>query len=724
MSFATEIAKDRSHRYTLVRMTPARYVGGDLASEGGGIYGMSFPYPIASIERNGVALTEDAAAPSVNDHWYHDEATGELDVKLASAPDADTNVIVVFYYLFYSSHPVSTYETPTDSATPMRPWEPRLASDPTFNHGISDVFYGVFTVQPSSFDLTNTDNAFQAFLGSDDSLNNKAVDVWIVVNDQVDKAFNGLVKSLSVDPARVTVQVLDEFEKLSQPAFMGDTVYEAIYKVDASGFPDMDPSKDGTPCPFIFGKNRHTWLEQQWTAFNALSDRKWTRYLHPELSASAVCIDYQSFTQGNLNRSWSLCRVPSDGLKTLDFGSITNIMYGRGLGIGYTVGSFHEIHGGIRITHTGHNLEIGDSFSFTHASAAGGATLYAVVMEFVAGDVTICMVGNTNTGVPGTSIDITSAVITGNSAPALCVYDPSVPYGYPLYYGLDFTYTTTATEGGNLRVDIELVSSFEDAGTYEGGAAKVHRELTTVSPDSHTLLYRVTPASAAPTAHGDVVQTILEAAGLAVDSASISGANSDLDADVSMMIPRHDETEYRSYREYLQEILRSTMGIIKVNATDGEAEYFLAEAPSATDEIDDNMILGEPPSVAIDYRDIATEIIASNPNLPSGITAATAVVAANAKAKYLHGVDQKLQMEHALEDISGRIETILAVYAARRAVYKFKVATSLLQATIGDDVTLTTSTLLGGEASRDMKIISLSKSASDVEVEVTDLEGL
>ena len=131
MAFADEIDRSDSHRYALVRLRPARYVSESL-SLSGGVYQMTFPYPVARVERNGTALTEDATTPSTNDHWYYDETTQTLKVKLASAPDSSTNIVCAFYYLFYTSKAegAEAYETPTDSATTVRPWEPRLRAEP------------------------------------------------------------------------------------------------------------------------------------------------------------------------------------------------------------------------------------------------------------------------------------------------------------------------------------------------------------------------------------------------------------------------------------------------------------------------------------------------------------------------------------------------------------------------------------------------------------------
>jgi hypothetical protein len=71
-----------------------------------------------------------------------------------------------------------------------------------------------------------------------------------------------------------------------------------------------------------------------------------------------------------------------------------------------------------------------------------------------------------------------------------------------------------------------------------------------------------------------------------------------------------------------------------------------------------------------------------------------------------------------------RVDDIKNYLASRQAVYSFKTATKLLDANIGDDITLESDIVLGGSGSVNLKIISLEKSANGVQVEATDLLGL
>ena len=125
----TDLSQQASRRFFLVRLTPARNVT-SLLSLVSGLYEYDLSYKISRVTRNGDDLTEVSSAPASNDEWYYDESTGKLQVKLASAPDTDTNVIIAYYRIYYTSERARAL--PDDpivaesSSNPIQDWEPRL----------------------------------------------------------------------------------------------------------------------------------------------------------------------------------------------------------------------------------------------------------------------------------------------------------------------------------------------------------------------------------------------------------------------------------------------------------------------------------------------------------------------------------------------------------------------------------------------------------------------
>ena len=183
MSIASEKIKQNTKRTCLVRITPARFVSSDLAAQGSGIYTMTFSIaPLSKVEREGNVLTK-VATVSNNDEWSHDESTGLFTIKLASAPNGTDNVVIAFYNLFYcDSTGEITYETPTDSSTTKRYWEPRITNSISTRQSFNNIVEGIFSISANSVDIDDSDLHFRStYLGENDSFYKKEVSVWVYI---------------------------------------------------------------------------------------------------------------------------------------------------------------------------------------------------------------------------------------------------------------------------------------------------------------------------------------------------------------------------------------------------------------------------------------------------------------------------------------------------------------------------------------------------------------
>jgi hypothetical protein len=251
MTFATESAKPNSERFTLVKMTPARYVSADMSADGGGVYSIDWTYQINRVERNGTALTETSSTPGTNDYWYWSGTS--LEVKLAAAPSA-TNVIVVFYDLFYTSgqYRITTID-PEDSGTDEVHWEPRLTQAPKVKQSVSGMLNGVLSSAITAVKLVNTDREFQNYLTSKDSFYEKVVKCWVCVNgvENIQKMFEGRIKRIDISGDEITFTLYDIFSLLDQPCLMGDSANEAYFLKESGSFPNVAASNAGNPVPYI-----------------------------------------------------------------------------------------------------------------------------------------------------------------------------------------------------------------------------------------------------------------------------------------------------------------------------------------------------------------------------------------------------------------------------------------------------------------------------------------
>lgn len=690
MSISTAATNLRaSDRFMLVRLTPARYVSGDLAADGGGVYSMAWTYPIAKVERNGTVLTETTTnPPGTNDYWYHDESSGTFKVKLASAPSS-TNVVVIYYYLFYTNQKArEAYETPTDSATTLRDWEPRLTALPTITQSIRNVTSGVFSVSASGLELINSDYAFQNYLTANDSFRGKDVDIWLCVNDtsEIQKVFKGAVDSLSLSEGFVSISFLDLFSTLDQPCYMGDTAAEAFFT--RTEYPTLAADDEGVPRKYVAGGGNRCVVFDNGTYIRQLFDGE-----------EAVNISSSVGGAGD-NLTWGLCRIPPGGIKNQSFGSITRTTFFAG-GQSWAYVSNHTFSAGETLQW----VELGVTYR----------ALILYVEEFIEGGLTYNLAISDIS--PGRLT--TSSTIAALPKIALALKHPqegvAYPGGYavsPLQYTDGFSISTTTTSGGNTLVDIVLVNT----NIRVAGASLV--------PETDRLLYRVVPAADAN--HAAVLERLVEAAGLAINASTFSTATSALDADCRFTIPYFDEIEYKTYTEYAEDLLSCTLGAVYQNSSQ-EVAYELLDSEAGAQTIDRHVYLKGSLSASVDYNDVVTQIVAYNPHAielneldaadPSSATSEDLV------AKYLHGA-KTTRFRHLMTSLANRIDAILAVRSSPRILYRFETATKNLTSLLNDPITLEADAVLGGSGTKDLSVVTIDNSGTSTVVEALDLESL
>jgi hypothetical protein len=675
----------------LVRLTPARYVSTDLASEGGGVYGMTWTYPIAKVERNGTVLTETSTnPPGTNDYWYHDESSGTFKVKLASAPSS-TNVVVIYYYLFYTNQKArEAYETPTDSATTLRDWEPRLAYLPTITQSIRNVTSGVFSLSASGLELINSDYAFQSFLTSKDSFSGKDVDIWLCVNDtsEIQKVFKGAVDSIRLSEGTVSVSFLDLFSKLDKPCYMGDTAAEAIYSRDT--FTSLDTAYEGVPCKYVAGAgNRITFKYVQSTGGGADVDGR------PVDGEQAACTSF-TYVSTSTNRTWGLCRVPT-GIANQSFGSIVRKL--DGLGSSITLAYVNS-----------HTYAVGETIKWVEAAV----TYYGIVIRADAFTYSGTAYNLAISTADGTFT--TSSTINALPKIAIGIRGGSLQYGIWVKYS-DFTTNSSTTSGANKYISVTFADNFES--TYLSAA-----DVTTLDPGVYQVLFRVVPSADA--GHETVLKAIIDSAGVTSNAASFTAAGSALAMDCRFTIPYFDETDYKTHTEYAEDLLACTLGAVYQNSSQ-EAAYELLDSEAGAQTIDRNVYLKGSLSASVDYNDVVTQIVAYNPHAieldsldsadPSSVTSESLI------AKYLHGA-KTTRFRHLMVSLANRIAAVLAVRSSPRILYRFETATASLSSLLNDPITLEASAVLGGSGTKDLSIVTIDNSGSSTVVEALDLESL
>jgi hypothetical protein len=690
MSIATEKVKFASERFILVRMNPARAL--TFAVYSGTVYSASMPYIVNRVERNGAVLTKVSTIPTNNDEWYYDATAQVLYVKTASAPSTTTNgnnQVICFYYLFYTNTKFrSLPEDPEDSLTSTRLWEPRILATPSITQSITNILSGYFTISNASINLINEDGNFQEYLTTQDSFFNKQVDIWLCINSaaNIQKIFTGTIRGLNITSNTVNLNCVDSFNKLDQPALMGDTNNEAYFSRNALSFPDLDPSANDLPCPYIVGSSSRFKTVSLSVALSGVPD-----VYRLDIGTNAYCVDFDSAPSTSTNRTWGCCRIKGS-VQTQSFGAVQATLDS---GTGYRF---------IRFASTS-NVFIGDTIKWVES-----AVTYYGIVNYV-GTFTYSSVSyNVIISDPTGPFTLASTVSNLKSFATFITLGDGTRY-YPKYER-DYTTTETTTTGGNKYIEIEFVNNFE---------ANLSM-VDPLDPQQDEVFFRT--SNTVIQSHADIIKDMLEINGFVVNSASFSSAYTDLPVKARFHIPNFDESDYKSFLEYTQDVLSSAISYLKINSS-FEVEYHIFSSPSSSNTRDDALILNRSISVDIEYGDIETSIIAYNPHHDSqiAIDAATSpsATASSNLSKYLHGVSNVTRFRHVLEEFTSNIQRHIDLRSERRAIYRFETATEDIDSEIGDDVLLDDKRVLGTSDQSAVKITSITKSPNRISLEASDL---
>ena len=647
---------------------------------------MSFPYPVAGVKRNGTALTAVSGTPSSNDEYQYAESTDTLTVKLASAPSSTTNVIIVYYYLFYTSGIETEYhQTPTDSSTQLRYWQPRVSLASNFSASLDGLEAGVVSIPDASVDLFNSDNDFNNYLTDNDSFYNKSIEIWQEINGEFRKAYTGKVTSLpSIGNDVVSISFSDQLSLLNKTAYMGDA-FETCHHITAATPKDLFK-----PIPLHLSR-------RSWSYTNAFLLYGTATFAEVKEGLEAVCSSFTADLLTTSNRTWTLCRTRGS-LKTQTFGTLQAVDNASGFFYFFRFSTYT-------------NLNHGDTISWT----TSGTTYYAVIVavssliSYGGNPYNVCAVSTGRAG----SLTL-SSTMNAKKTLGLLYRDTDGQLYYPLQTA-DYTVSETATAGGNNLIKVAFVNNFEAA-------------LTVASPmDPNAISLQYFLDNDASLGHAAVLKLILEKAGCVVNAASFSSADSSYSQTTAFSIPFKDDLEYSPYLAYVQKILESMLGFLKQN-DDNELSYNILSAPSSPADIRnaDNLMEDNEVSTSIEYRDVITELVPVNKHIRTFGDSAPDGTIRSAKAKYLHETENSYRIEHVLEpDFAGKIlrqAEILALRSSRRAVYSYETETGKLDTHIGDAASLESDSLPGG--SKDIIVTSTSKSEEKTNVTGTDLLGL
>ena len=677
-NFLTIKNNQASEKFCLIRMVPRRYANDNLVSIGSGKYQMSFSYPIQKVMANNTELNL-VTSVSIPGEYSYNENTNTLTIFSTPGP---SNIIIIYYYLFFTSgrHRVIS-EDPEDNNTALRDWSPRIIQNPTISSSIENVTTSGLSVISSSVELINNENEFEAYLTDNDSFHKSEVKTWICLDsaENIQKIFDGRIINLNLNGNRVTITFDDPLSLLLEPCYMGDIPDECYFSLQ--NFPNLNPNTTNIPIPYIIGTaSRYQLLSD--TSISGLVD---AQKIDQSSLYNAYCVDYDNSISTTTNRIWGLCRVSSDGF--LQFGFTPSNIDNTNPNYTRLDGTLAQIN----------KFRIGDTFTVTYLAV--DYYLRAVYVDRINNYIYTTKEAAISTG----------AVVNSNNCPVIIVTNESNET-YNCLYGRDYTTTITNTTN-NKFLKITFTNNFE-----------ANHALAVLDPGIFRVKFRVRP-DMTNGKHGSVVQSLLENAGLTVNTASISTANSSFVVNVNFSIPNFDEQDFDVYIKYIQDILKSALSFITIN-NDFEVEYKLFNTPTSSIEITDVDILKNDFKIEVDYKDIVHQIISYNPHCGSSEDLNASATETLNKTKYLNNVNKVVRFRHVLENMTTKLQDIIKIRGERKAIYNFSTKVINLDNILGDDIKIVKNGILGNLTSKEVKIISLDKSPKRTRILASDLLDL
>lgn len=707
MSIAIEKKNNVTRRFSLVRIKPAQLIPfGDWVSIGSDLFtvfmGDFFP-PIVALESAGFALTQ-ADSPTNDGEWNYNEGTKILTLKSTAGAPVEQDYIVFYYYLFFTTEQNrSWYQDPDDPTSHIRNWQPRLTSEPAVSSSFGNIINGVFSIADSSVQLSNADGEFESYFGENDSFYNKEVIVWLYLNgfDNGQKIFVGTISALSISSTNLTLSVVDQFLKLNKPAYAGTNRVNAV--APGGTYPD----DEDRPVPLIVGKS-------SWAKFIPFRENGATMGNAAD-GLRAVVKNYTPILSSSVNRSWRLARAVGP-LKTQVFGSITRVATD-------TTPAVIDIHYFKFSSFS--NVRVGDTLEWIESAVTYRGRITGV------GTNAFTFSGNTyDVAVWGDSIHdgppTTGSTMVPKKTLSVQVFDRGGIIFEKLYptadqrgayvlQGEDYTISEAAQSNGYSRIEITFLNNFEADYAIDGIAG------TLLDPAKYSVKFNL--ENSGEISHAAVIENLLTDAGMTCNAASFAAADIALVENVCFSIPNIDEDAFSSYLKYIQDILSSTLGYIWIN-DDGEIEYNLLAAPIAGNEKNENLNYLDSVIAQLEYQDIITSYTPSNPHRQIFLADPKTAVPAD-DARYLHGIVNDKPFRHVMEGTSNlRITEIVALQSKRSVRYSYETSTDDIDSVLGQDVTLITPRIFGGETSANVKIIGIEKSADSVIIQTTDLMGL
>lgn len=255
MTYAIELASEKAidQNYLMILQPRRRIEGFTLFDAPNFVYSVSYDLgDIASIEEDGVTLTEVSTTALSAGEWYHDTATDTLYVRTSQSADPDTVQLVVIYKMYCATFDAYWHSDPLDDTTEVVYWEPIIRKSLEIKSSTSDSLFGALPINSSGLTLLNTDHLFERHVYHS-SFNKASVMIYHWLSDltvaNLKLVYNGLMTNVTYNTDEVVIKTFDRIDELSEEYRNAD---ESFF--NTTTFPNCDPNMVGKPIRYVYGK--------------------------------------------------------------------------------------------------------------------------------------------------------------------------------------------------------------------------------------------------------------------------------------------------------------------------------------------------------------------------------------------------------------------------------------------------------------------------------------
>jgi hypothetical protein len=638
---------------------------------------------VTPVYDNEETFTPDPMSVDTNlNKYFYDPSTGELRFYIDSSLN-DTNFAILEYLLFFTNHRGKYARSNPSGSGDVVYWEPRLSDDLSFDFSQSNNLQGILSISSSPISLKNQDGKMNQFFSVNDCFNNRDMKCWKVDNGVTTVAFTGVIRGASVDDDSCNLTIADPLAKLSQN--LADTVN---LKYSDFVFYTIRSDDAEKRVPVVLGKISSFSLLTKVTG-QALN----IPWMNPEMMIECTCVSYLPVPATNTNRTWSVGLGPSSAAtQNRDVTAVSN----------YTSGTFLATR-----------FEVDPALGPINEWLPAGTCIENNGIRGIvyASDATGCWVWPRNASYSAAFNIIRHKIIS-------VVVQRGGTNFYPLA-GRDWT----AQIGLHGDIQIVFVNSFES--TIALGS--------NFDPDSDRVFACVMNDSI-DTRASQIVKSLLADVGLSVSSSFMPDQTPVAwsDPDVAITLPFPGSSDYPTYREIIELILKSAMACIYFD-TNGDLRYksFLQAIQEDSDDTENqsdfdvtNQITQKNSkdfSVSFDLWDLYTGAVFNFTHCRiSNYGFEYAIAQHFYKTKNLYTV------ECILDPTRVSTGTYITEYSklvvGRSASYSLTALSEHMGLWIGDDIQVKRKNLLGGSGQETLRVLGHKKTLTGHQINFTDLK--